>query len=279
MKTTMNPLQNITIAVKGAGEMASAVAHRLYMANFRKIFLMEQAHPLAVRRLVSFCEAVYNGRQTVEGVTAVLVQSPDQIPFSWKDGLIPLLVDPEWRALQAMAPNVCVDAILAKRNLGTALSEAPVVIGLGPGFTAGRDVHMVIETNRGHHLGRIILSGSAADNTGIPGEIAGYAAQRVLRSPADGPFETAAAIGDRVKAGDTLGLVKNRPVRAGVDGIVRGLIRPGTQVTRGLKLGDIDPRGDADHCPTISDKARAVAGSVLEAILRKLPSLFDNQTM
>jgi xanthine dehydrogenase accessory factor len=275
----MKPLKDITIAVKGAGEMASAVAHRLYMANFRRIFLLEQAHPLAVRRLVSFCEAVYNGRQTVEGVTAVLVQSPAEFPFSWKEGVIPVLVDPKWDALASMSPDVCVDAILAKKNLGTTLSDASTVIGLGPGFTAGKDVHLVIETNRGHHLGRVITSGSAADNTGIPGEIAGYAAQRVLRSPADGRFESTASIGDGVKAGDTLGHVKEHPVRATVDGIVRGLIRPGTQVTQGLKIGDIDPRGNADHCPTISDKARAVAGSVLEAILRRLPSLSDIQTM
>jgi len=266
----MKSLQEIVIAVKGAGEMASAVAHRLYMANFRKIYLMERANPLAVRRLVSFCDAVYNGRQTVEDVTAVAVQSPDQIPSAWEDGLIPLLVDPEWSTLRAMAADVCIDAILAKKNLGTTLSEAPLVIGLGPGFTAGRDVHMVIETNRGHHLGRIILSGNAADNTGIPGEIAGYAKERVLRSPADGIFEASVAIGDLVKKGSPLGQVADRIVRAGVDGVVRGLIRTGTRVSRGLKIGDIDPRGNVDHCPTISDKARAVAGSVLEAILRGL---------
>ena len=265
----MKPLNNLTIAIKGAGEMASAIAHRLYMANLRRIFLMEQPHPLAVRRLVSFCEAIHTGRQAVENVAAVAVQSPDQIQGTWKDGWIPVLVDPQWNALQALSPDVCVDAILAKRNLGTTLAEAPVVIGLGPGFFAGKDVHMVIETNRGHHLGRIITSGSAADNTGVPGEIAGYAKERVLRSPADGLFEASASIGNLVKKGNTLGHVLDRNVQAGVDGVIRGLIRTGTQVSKGLKIGDIDPRGNIDHCATISDKARAVAGSVLEAILRE----------
>jgi xanthine dehydrogenase accessory factor len=268
----LTPLYNITIAIKGAGEMASAIAHRLYMANLRNIFFMEQPHPLAVRRLVSFCEAVHTGRQTVENVTAISVQSPDQIPAAWENGCIPVLVDPEWNALRALFPDVCVDAILAKKNLGTTLADAPVVIGLGPGFSAGKDVHMIIETNRGHHLGRIITSGKAETNTGIPGEIGGYTKERVLRSPAEGCFEALAAIGDMVKKGDILGHVTDRVVRASVDGVIRGLIRTDTQVSKGLKLGDIDPRGNIDHCATISDKARAVAGSVLEAIMRTYPT-------
>jgi xanthine dehydrogenase accessory factor len=263
----MTPLHNITIGIKGAGEMASAVAWRLYMANLHRIFMMEVPHPLAVRRQVSFCEAIHEGRQTVEGVTAV-ASRPDRVQEAWQRGWIAVLIDPQWKTLQTIAPDVCVDAILAKKNLGTTMTDANTVIGIGPGFFAGKDVHMVVESNRGHHLGRIIIDGSAEPNTGIPGEIGGYTKARVLRSPADGCFEAGAAIGDLVKEGAVIGHVGKAMVRSQIDGVIRGLIRTGTQVKTGWKLGDIDPRGNIDHCATISDKARAVSGSVLEAILR-----------
>jgi len=266
--TLSKPIYDLVVAIKGAGEMASAVAWRLYMANIRKIFMLEAPRPVAVRRLVSFCEAVHDGRQTVEDVTAVHVASPADIQAAWSRGEIAVIVDPEWSSLAAMKPDATVDAIIAKKNLGTRPDEAPLVIALGPGFSAGEDAHLVIETNRGHHLGRIITGGPAAPNTGIPGNIAGYTKERVLRAPSDGRFDALHAIGDLVKAGDIIGTVDGHEVPAPLDGVLRGLIRSGTPVTRGLKIGDVDPRGDVGFAPTISDKARAVAGSVLEAILR-----------
>ena len=255
--------------------MATAVAWRLYVANIPKIYMMETFQPLAVRREVSFCEAVYEGNQTVEGVEAVKVNDVNEIQVAWNNRKIAVHVDPHWTMVKKIRPKVIVDAILAKENLGTHLSEAALVIGLGPGFNAGKDVHMVIETNRGHNLGRIIASGHVEPNTGIPGNIGGYTTQRVLRAPAGGVFETTYGIGDRVKSGDILSAVEGQQIRAEIDGVLRGLIRSGTPVTAGLKLGDIDPRGKREYCYTISEKARAIAGSVLEAILRIYNSEFE----
>jgi len=263
------PLHQITIGIKGAGEMASAVAWRLFQARIRRIFMMEIARPIAVRRAVSFCEAVYEGSQRVEDLEAILIDSPAEIESVWGENKIPVLVDPEWLTLSEVRPEVVIDAILAKQNLGTHLSEAPLVIGLGPGFTAGRNVHLLIETNRGHNLGRVITSGAAEPNTGIPGNIGGFSGQRVLRSSAAGIFKSARAIGDQVKTAEVVGAVAGVEVRAEIDGVLRGLIRSGTRVPPGLKLGDIDPRNDPAYCYTISDKGRAIAGSVLEAIMRK----------
>ncbi len=255
------------IVIKGAGEMASAVAWRIYMANIRRILMLETDAPLAVRRGVSYCEAVHDGQKTVEDVSAVKVDA-GSIQAAWDRSQIGVAVDPKWELLERLRPDVVIDAILAKRNLGTRKAEAPLVIGLGPGFAAGQDVHMVVETHRGHHLGRIITSGRAAPNTGIPGPINGYTEQRVLRAPCDGAFKASGAIGDRVKKGQTVGTVAAEPVRANIDGVLRGLIRSSSQVHQGLKIGDVDPRGDVNYCHTISDKARAISGSVLEAILR-----------
>ncbi len=264
----IKPINELIIGIKGAGEMASAVAWRLFMANIRNIFMMEISNPLAVRRLVSFCEAIHDGSQSVEDVTAVLVDTAMEIRSAWADGKIAVVADPRWTAIETIQPDVIVDAILAKKNLGTCLTEAPLVIGLGPGFAAGSDVHLVVETNRGHHLGRIIITGSAEPNTGIPGNIAGFTKERVLRAPAGGRFKTGLSIGDQVTAGDDVGVVEGENVRAAINGVLRGLIRSDTKVKKGLKLGDIDPRGDTNFCATISDKARAISGSVLEAILR-----------
>jgi len=265
---TAKPLQEIIVGIKGAGEMASGVAWRLYMANIRRIYMMEVAQPLAVRRLVSFCEAVYDKTQTVEAVTAALVADKAAIHKAWADDRIAVIVDPGWSTLERIRPDVVVDAILAKKNLGTSVAEAPLVVGLGPGFRAGRDAHMVIETNRGHNLGRIITSGSAEPDTGVPGSISGYTRQRVLRGPVDGSFRSKAAIGGLAKKGDVVGHVDRSEVRAEIDGVIRGLIRSGTQVGKGMKIGDIDPRGDTRYCATISEKARAIGGAVLEAVLR-----------
>ena len=262
-------LNKLIICIKGAGEMASAVAWRLYMANLRRIFMLEIKNPLAVRREVSFCEAVYDGQKEVEGVKAVLAVNPDEIRKCWDNAEIAVVADPQWKILEKIKTDVVVDAILAKTNLGTNKSEAELVIGLGPGFSAGKDVHLVIETNRGHHLGRIIASGAAEPNTGTPGSIGGYAAERVLRAPAGGKFNVQKKIGEKVKKDDVVGLVEQEKVKAGIDGILRGLIRTGSEVAQDLKLGDIDPRGDVRYCNTISDKARAIGGSVLEAIMGK----------
>ncbi len=262
------PLNEIIIAVKGAGEMATGIACRLYNANFRRIFMMEIETPLAVRRRVSFCEAVHDGTASVEGISAVKTEGPSGIQTAWSQNTVPVLADPSWKTIKQLNPHVVIDAVIAKRNLGTTITEAPLVIGLGPGFTAGENVHMAIETNRGHDLGRVILDGSPEPNTGIPGTIAGFAGERVLRAPCAGVFTSHLNIGTLVQKGDIIGHVEEKPVITIIDGIIRGLIRPQTRVTTGLKIGDVDPRGKIEYCNTISEKARALGGSVLEAILR-----------
>jgi xanthine dehydrogenase accessory factor len=248
--------------------MGSAVAWRIYTSIIRQVLMLETASPLAVRREVSFCEAVHDKCKTVEGVEACRTDNDAAIREAWSRKKIAVIVDPEWKTLDRFQPDVVIDAILAKKNPGTHMGEAPLVIGLGPGFVAGKDAHLVVETNRGHNLGRILTSGSAEPNTGIPGAIGGYAAERVLRAPCDGEFKAGCAIGDQVQKGDVVATVEADVVRAKIDGVLRGLIRSPSSVSRGLKLGDIDPRGDVDYCYTISDKARAISGSVLEAILR-----------
>lgn len=264
-------VNEMIISIKGAGEIASAIAWRLYMANIRKIFMMECSRPLAVRRNVSFCEAVYDGTSEVENVRAVLCHDVSEIERCWQNETIAVTVDPTGQLLTQLPVNVVVDAVLAKQNLGTTMGDAQLVIGLGPGFIAGRDVHVVVETNRGHDLGRILLLGSAEPNTGIPGSIDGYTEQRVLRAPAAGRFISNKKIGDCVEKDDILGRVDNMAVSAQINGILRGLIRPDSEVRKGLKIGDIDPRRQKDYCHTISDKARAISGSVLEAVLRVFP--------
>jgi len=264
----LTQLRELTIVIKGAGEMASAVAWRLYMANMQKILMLETDNPLAVRREVSFCEAVHDGQKTVENVEAVKVQGLADIYQSWERGKIAVASDPHWHLLEKTEPDLVVDAILAKRNLGTRMDEADLVIGLGPGFTGGNDVHLVIETNRGHNLGRIITTGPAEPNTGIPGSIGGFAEARVLRAPIDGRFIARQSIGDHVKENDIVGFVQEAEVRTNIGGVIRGLIRSDIAVTIGLKIGDVDPRGQEHNCYTISDKARAIGGSVLEAVLR-----------
>jgi xanthine dehydrogenase accessory factor len=265
--TEANPIRGLRVVLRGAGEMASGVAWRLYRANIHRLVMLEVPAPLAVRRSVCFCEALHQGWQTVEGVQAVKAADIGGVGRAWDTGQIPLLVDPAAGLLPRLAPDVLVDATLAKRNLGTRMKNAPLVIGLGPGFSAGRDVHCVVETNRGHNLGRVITWGGAEPDTGVPGNIAGFSAERLLRAPAAGVFSTRRRIGERVKSGEVVGSVAGAAVTARLDGILRGLMRPGTPVTAGLKLGDVDPRGEESYCHTISDKARAVAGGVLEAIL------------
>lgn len=256
------------VLVKGAGEMASAVAWRLYMANLRRLCMLDLAQPLCVRRQVSFCTALETDAAEVEGVRAVQSRTRGDIAAAWEAGAIAVVSTADWARVAGITPEVVIDAILAKRNLGTRMADAPLVIALGPGFEAGADCHLVIETNRGHDLGRIIVAGRAAPNTGIPGEIAGHTDDRVLRAPCEGVFLTGRAIGDRIEKDELVGEVTGQPVTARIGGILRGLIRPGTAVVRGLKLGDIDPRGRREYCDTISDKARAIAGAVLEGVMR-----------
>ena len=257
---------DLKVLIRGAGEMATGVAHRLHRCHFR-VVMTEIPRPLCIRRKVSFSEAVFEGEQEVEGVRAVLVRDPSEVEGLWQRGLIPVIVDPEARCRETIKPDVVVDAILAKRNTGTWRDFAPLVIGLGPGFKAGEDVDVVIETNRGHDLGRVIYRGEAEPDTGVPGEIAGVSAQRVLRAPADGTFRPVKEIGDRVEAGEVVAWVGDAPLRTEISGVIRGLLREGMEVRKGLKSGDVDPRGKRENCFTISDKARAIAGGVLEAIL------------
>ncbi len=261
-------LKGLVVLIKGGGEMATGVAHRLARSGFR-VALTEIAEPLAVRREVAFCEAIPEGEKIVEGLMAQRVSSRKEILRAWEEGKIPVLVDPECSIRQKLKPGVIVDAILAKRNTGTSLGDASLVIGLGPGFRAGEDVHLVIETNRGHQLGKVIEKGEAAPDTGVPGEISGYTWERVLRAPVSGKFMGRKRIGDRVEEGETAGEVDGTPVQAKIAGVLRGILRDGLGVKERMKVGDIDPRGEREHCFTISEKARAIAGGVLEAILMR----------
>ncbi len=260
-------LKDRVILIKGAGEMATGVACRLFASNLRRILLLETASPLAVRRHVSFCEAIHEGGKLVERIEAVRVSKLAEIFQTWERGKIAVRVDPCGESLSSLAPDIFIDATLAKRNLGLSINDAPLVVALGPGFVAGKDCHVVVETNRGHNLGRLLWSGKAESNTGIPGDIGGYTKERVLRSPEEGFFTTERKIGDLVGVGEVIGRVGNVEVATPINGIIRGLIRPGSSVQKGLKIGDIDPRGERIYCETISEKARSIGGAVLEAIL------------
>lgn len=260
-------MKDLIVLIRGAGEMASGVAHRLYQSHFR-ICMVEISRPLAVRREVSFCEAIYEGEKEVEGVRAKFISTPEEIQSVWEEGKIALLVDPDGKKTRkVLKPDALVNAIIAKENLGTQMRDAPLVIGLGPGFTAGEDVHIVIETNRGQNLGKMILNGTAEPDTGIPGETGGFTVERVLRTMKKGIFHSHKSIGDRASKGSVVAVVDDFPVIAKISGMVRGLIRDGVEVRKGMKVGDIDPRGKRDLCFTVSDKARAIGGGVLEAIL------------
>jgi xanthine dehydrogenase accessory factor len=260
----MTMIKGSLVVVRGAGDLATGCIIRLVRAGFRVVAL-EVPRPSAIRRTVSFAEAVYDGTACVEGVRALRC---DALPETWSPGdPVPILLDPEARCLATLRPVALVDAIIAKRNLGTTRGMAPVVVALGPGFEAGRDADAVVETNRGHDLGRVLLTGSAEPDTGIPGLIGGHGGERVIHAPVAGKVEALCAIGDRVKAGDPVLSLGGVVVVSALDGIVRGLIRPGFEARAGLKVADVDPRGAREHCFTVSDKARALGGGVLEAIL------------
>jgi len=255
------------VVIRGAGEMASGTAHRLYKAGF-SIIMSELPKPLAVRRTVSFAQAVIDGSHTVEGVTGQRAESLAEALHICLGGKIAVyLGEIKGAQLDSLQAKALVDAIMAKENLGTRVEEAPVVIALGPGFMVGIDADAVIETNRGHDMGRVLYSGSALTNTGNPGEICGLALERVVKSSGDGEFRSELTIGDMVARGDIFGYVGEDQVLASLSGVLRGLLMPGTYVPSGTKLGDIDPRGNREYCFTISDKARAIAGGVMEALL------------
>lgn len=264
------------IAVKGAGDLATGVMHRLARAGFA-VMATELPQPTVLRRTVAFAEAVALGQITVEGVTACRVNSVEEIQAALSRGFVPVVVDPGGTMLRQMKPQVLVEATLSKYNRGITMRDAPIVIALGPGYEAGKDVHAVIETNRGHNLGRVYLQGSAEPDTGVPGTIGGYAGERLLRAPCAGTLYGVRQIGDQVQAGETVASVRNEepgsgtkqsePIIAAISGILRGLVRDGLVVSTGMKVGDIDPRAIREHCFTISDKSRAVAGGVLEAVM------------
>jgi xanthine dehydrogenase accessory factor len=254
------------IVIKGAGDLASGIAVRLAHCGYR-IVMTDLPHPTSIRRTVCFSEAILKGTFAVEDVIAEYAPDISLIPAIHEREHIAVLADPEAECIKALRPEVVVDAILAKRNLGTKMSDAPVVIALGPGFTAGVDCHAVIETMRGHDLGRVILEGSAEPNTGIPGNISGFTTERVLRAQKDGVFTELHHIGDIVEKGEPVAEVDGEPICAMISGVIRGLLPTGTPVHSGMKSGDIDPRPVQAHCYTVSDKARAIGGGVLEVIL------------
>ncbi len=254
------------VLIKGAGDLATGTAIRLYRAGLQ-VVMTDLALPTAVRRTVAFCQSIYDGSTQVEGITARRVDGPVQAALCLERGEVPVLVDPKAAILGALPFDAVVDAILAKKNLGTTLRDAPTVLALGPGFTAGVDCHGVVETMRGHDLGRLLTHGSALPNTGVPGDIGGYTGQRIIRASADGMFAPVAAIGQVVQTGDVVARVEGCPVIAQMPGMVRGMLPAGLQVTRGMKAGDIDPRCRYEHCWTVSDKARAIGGGVLEGLL------------
>ncbi|MCG3210316.1 MAG: hypothetical protein FOGNACKC_03947 [Anaerolineae bacterium] len=257
---------NVLVVIKGGGDLASGVAYRLKRAGF-PLIITELPEPLFVRRAVSYGNAVYETSVTIDGLTGRRVATPAEAEAVARTPDIPVLVDPAAAVIAALRPAVVVDAIMAKRNTGTRPTDAPLVIALGPGFTAGEDCHAVIETNRGHWLGRVIDRGPAQANTGTPGTVKGHTAERVLRAPANGFVLPQANIGDPIAAGQVIASVNGQPVVAPFAGVLRGLVHPAVAVTAGLKIGDLDPRGEVAHCFHISEKSLAIGGGVLEAIL------------
>lgn len=260
------------VIVRGGGDLATGTIMKLYRSGF-SVLILETENPSAIRRNVAFSEAVYQGEQTVEEVTCYLAEDEREAGELLEQGKLTLLVDPECKCLDHFTPLALVDAILAKKNLGTTKKMAPITIALGPGFDAGKDVDAVIETMRGHHLGRILYEGSAVPNTGVPGKIAGYDKERVIHSPGNGTLINVKHITDTVRKGDVIAEIAAEdgtkiPVEATINGLLRGLIRDGYPVVKGFKIADIDPRMEEyNNCFTISDKARCIAGGVLEALL------------
>lgn len=260
--------QNLVI-VRGGGDLASGVIYKLYQCGYR-ILILECEKPSAIRREVAFCDAVYDGIKEVEGVVCRRISGTEECEKIWEQGEIPLLVDEDASVIPALHPAVVIDAILAKKNLGTSREMAPLTIALGPGFEAGKDVDFVVETKRGHQLGRIIRNGAAIPNTGIPGIIGGYGKERVIHAPVSGRIRNLSNIADLLEKGQTIAMIGNTPIAASLTGVLRGIIHDGYEVFQGMKIADIDPRKEEkQNCYTISDKARCIAGGVLEIIISK----------
>ena len=257
------------VIVRGAGDIATGTIYCLYKCAF-KVLALESKKPTAIRRLAAFCEAIYDGESTVEGVTAYRADGISDAERIMSEGGLPVMADEQAESIDMLKPDVVVDAMIAKRNLGTFKEMAPLTIGLGPGFTAGRDVHAAVETMRGHNLGRIIYDGSPMPNTGVPGVIAGFSSERVIHSPTEGQIKNISKIADIVTKGQEIAKIGNTAVYASIDGVLRGIIRDGYNVKKGMKIADIDPRIEqVNNCTTISDKARCIAGSVLEIIIER----------
>ena len=260
-------IRECLIAVRGGGDLATGTIHCLFSCGF-KVIVLETGQPTTIRRLAAFSEAMYQNEICVENIRARRVETLEEIHQCWEKNTLPVVDDPKGLWIKALKPQIVVDAIIAKKNLGTSMEMAPLVIGLGPGFCAGKDVHIVIETMRGHQLGRIIREGCAIPNTGVPGVIAGVSKERVIHSPAAGIMRENAAIGDIVRKGDVIAYIGDTPVYATIDGVLRGLLHGGLEVPTGFKIADIDPRiSEQGNCVTISDKARTIAGGVLQAVL------------
>lgn len=269
--TTYSTLHNNLIIVRGGGDIATGTISKLYHSGF-SVLILEIATPSAIRRNVAFSEAVYQGTQTIENLTCHLAKDMQQAKQFLEEGKLTMLVDSEATSISSFKPIAVIDAILAKKNLGTTIDMAPITIALGPGFCAKKDVNAVIETQRGHNLGRIIYDGTATPNTGVPGMIGGYDKERVIHSPAEGILRNVCHVTDTVTAGEIIAEIETEqgivPVHATIDGLLRGLIRDGYPVTKGFKIADIDPRLEQyNNCFTISDKARCIAGGVLESLL------------
>lgn len=254
------------VLIKGAGDLATGIAYRLKKSGF-DIVMTEIDNPTTVRRTVAFSQAIFDNEIEIEGIKGIKVNNINEIHKEIKKGNIPIIIDKEANIIKKLKPKVVVDAIIAKKNLGTSINDAPIVIGVGPGFEAKKDCHLVIETKRGHYLGKVIEEGSAIPNTGIPGNIGGYTKERIIRASSNGKIRSVVKIGDYVKKGEVIAYIDGVEVVAEIDGIVRGMLQEGIEVFKGMKSGDIDPRCEKDHCFTISDKARSIGGGVLEAIM------------
>jgi len=257
---------NDIVIVRGGGDLASATIQKLYRSGFR-VLVLEVPKPTSIRRSVSFSEAIYEREVEVEGIRALQVYSLSEIENAWRNLTVPVIVDADGKYIKELNPKIVVDAIIAKKNMGTTKDMAGITIALGPGFSAGIDVDIVIETARGHNLGRLIFNGEAAKNTGIPGNIMGYSKERVIHSTCAGIMNNVLGIGDVVKKDEIVAYIGDSPVKATISGLLRGILRSGSYVTSGFKIADIDPRVlEKINCYTISDKARSIAGGVLEAI-------------
>lgn len=258
--------EKVLVLIRGAGDLASGVAWRLFRCGF-PVVMTELAQPLVVRRTVAFAEAVFTGETFVQGVVARLALDVAEAQQMVSQGILPVLVDPDASCRTQLRPRVVVDAMMVKANKGTTLEDAPFVVALGPGFTAGLDCHAVVETNRGHDLGRVLWQGPAEPDTKVPGEVGGYRGARVLRAPAAGHVEAQVRIGEQVCEGQRIAYVNGVPLVAPFFGVLRGIVHPVVDVQAGMKIGDLDARADPRHCFTISDKSLAIGGGVLEAIL------------